>query len=197
MVTKAIHAFLWFLALCAMTGCAGTGGMVTSDQSLSTRSGEATIVFMRPSSFGFAISASVFDVSDKDSRFIGVIEHDTKIAYGVGAGEHVFMVVGESADFMKATVLADKTYYALVTPRMGAWKARFSFKPVRQADFVSKDFEAWDKQTKLVEVSPVAESWAAENAQSIESKRSKYWPAWISKPASEQDSQTLRPEDGR
>jgi hypothetical protein len=80
---------------------------------------------------------------------------------------------------------------------MGAWKARFSFRPVRQADFAGPDFAKWDKETRLVAVSPVAESWAAKNAYSIESKRSKYWPAWISKPANEQDSQTLRPEDGR
>jgi hypothetical protein len=107
------------------------------------------------------------------------------------------MVVSEAADFMKATVLPGKTYYALVTPRMGAWKARFSFQPLRQKDFSSNDFAKWDGDTQLVRSSPEAVAWAQNNSSDIDAKREKYWPEWQSKEQHQRDSQTLNPQDGR
>jgi hypothetical protein len=107
------------------------------------------------------------------------------------------MVVSEAADFMKATVLPGKTYYALVTPRMGTWVARFSFRPLRQNDFSSDDFAKWDSATQLVRASPEAAEWARKNASDIDAKRAKYWPEWQSKEQLQRDSQTLNPQDGR
>ncbi len=50
------------------------------------------------------------------------------------------MVVSEAADFAKADVEAGKTYYVLVTPRMGWWKARFSLRPLMREQLDGKDF---------------------------------------------------------
>ena len=77
----------------------------------------------------FAIQSTVFDVTDDAPRMVGIVSAKTKIAYEVAPGEHHFMVVSEAADFMRADLAAGKTYYALVTPRMGVWRARFSLLP--------------------------------------------------------------------
>lgn len=131
-------ALISFAAL-GLSACGGTV-MVKPDKPLATKADEATMVFMRASMFGGAITAAVYDVTEGEAKFIGLIDHGTKLSYPVKAGEHTFMVVSEAADFMKATVSPGKTYYALVTARPGAWRARFSFKPLRQADLAGPDF---------------------------------------------------------
>lgn len=182
--------------LLALTGC-GSTAMIKSDKAVKVNQGEATIVFMRASMLGAAITAAVYDVTEPESKFIGLIDHSSKLAYSVTPGEHTFMVVSEAADFMKVTASAGKTYYALVTPRPGAWRARFSFKPLRQADLNGPDFPKWDSGTQLMENSPKSEAWAAHNASSVNAKRASYWAEWSGKAAVQQDSQTLREEDGR
>ncbi len=182
--------------LLALAGC-GSTAMVKSDKAVKVSQSEATMVFMRASVFGAAITAAVYDVTGPESKFIGLIDSSSKLAYSVSPGEHTFMVVSEAADFMKVTASAGKTYYALVTPRPGAWRARFSFKPLRQADFNGPDFAKWDSGTQLMENSPKSEAWAASNARSVNAKRASYWVEWSGKAAVQQDSQTLREEDGR
>jgi hypothetical protein len=151
------------------------------------------IVFMRPHAFGGAIQASVFDVTGSgDAKFIGLTNMHTQLSYSLAPGRYIFMVVGESADFMEANIAAGKTYYALVVARPGAWKARFSFVPVRDNE---KRVDQWERT--LRPVTTRNEAWARKNASSIESKRTKYYEAWSSKPESQRAGQTLNAEDGR
>jgi hypothetical protein len=98
---------------------------------------------------------------------------------------------------LKATVSAGKTYYVLVTPRMGVWKARFSFQPLRQANLDNKDFQKWDTHTDFVENTPQSQEWAKKNSPDIEGKRARYWPVWQALSPEVQASMTLNPEDGR
>lgn len=183
-------------ALFVLAGC-GSTAMVKSDKAIKVNQGEATVVFMRATMLGGAISAAVYDVTGSESKFIGLIDHNAKLAYSVTPGEHTFMVVSEAADFMKATVAGGKTYYALVTPRPGAWRARFSFKPLRQADLSGPDFSKWDSGTQLMENSAKSEAWAVSNASSVNAKRASYWAEWSAKAPEQRESQTLREEDGR
>lgn len=188
-------ALVSFVAL-GLSAC-GSTSMLKAEKPLVTKPDEATMVFMRASMFGGAISAAVYDVTGGETKFIGLIDHSTKLSYAVKPGEHTFMVVSEAADFMKATVAPGKTYYALVTARPGAWRARFSFKPLRQADLAGPDFPKWDADTTLVVNSPKSENWAAKNAASVNAKRTSYWAEWQSKAADQRESQTLHEQDGR
>jgi len=159
---------------------------------------DSKVVFLRATNFGGAIAASVFDVTEAGPpKFIGIINRGNKLAYPVKAGLYTFMVVSEAADFMQATVVGGKTYYALVTPRMGVWKARFSFKPVRGDELDGNQFAAWDRGTRLVANTPKTLAWAKDNAADIADKRDRYLPEWTSKPASDRAAQTLNAEDGR
>jgi len=154
---------------------------------------ESKMVFMRPGALGGAVAATVFDVTDADTKIIGIIHMRGKLTYPLKPGVYTFMVVSEAADFMQVTVSPGKTYYALVSPRMGAWKARFSFTPLRGGDSRA---EQWERSTNLQNNPARADNWMRDNASSVDDKRSRWWPVWNNKPESQKASQTLLAEDG-
>ena len=163
--------------------------------------GVATVVFMRSSFVGAAIKTSVYEVTGGETRFIGVMKNKTKIEYETSPGKHTFMVVSEAADFMEADLVAGKTYYSMVTPRTGAWKARFSLIPVRNDGTTkfntgSEKFEKWKKKTKVVSTDEKANAWYEKHQDSVEAKRAKYWVKWQEKTAEELAARTLNPDDG-
>jgi hypothetical protein len=152
------------------------------------------IVFMRPSTLGFAIQSSVFRVTEGTPDVVGIVAAKAKVAYQVDPGEYLFMVIGESADFMSAEVEAGKTYYTLVTPRVGAWKARFSLKPVARPDQDRTQLDGWLRACTWVEKSPATDTWAAENMADIQDKQKRYYKKRMEKDAAERPR--LTPEDG-
>ena len=193
---KAIRTWLILMVPVVLAACGGGAQMTPVSEPPQIRAGESTIVFMRASALGGVVAASVFDVTGPETKFVGLVNYGTKYAHAVKPGQYTFMVIGESADFMQATVLPDRTYYALVTPRVGVWKARFSFKPIRQCELGGSEFASWTSSTKYVVNSAETTSWAVQNAPDINSKRTEYWPEWNKKPQEQRDSQTLRAEDG-
>lgn len=198
---KAMRLLLPLYLLLAV-GCASTKMAIAPEQALSpVNPDQARVVFMRSSFVGSAIQASLFDVSDGDPEFIGIISDGTKLAYETSAGHRVFMVVSEAADFMEADLQAGLTYYGMVTPRMGAWKARFSLWPVRNGpsgeyDVNSDQFQGWLEKTQFVVNTPEAEQWFADNLDSIREKQAKYWAAWQEKSPQDLAKRTLNPDDG-
>lgn len=166
MTTFVSWRYLLIALLAIGLGACGGAAMMKADQEPTIRQGEAMVVFMRSTFVGSAISASVFDVSGPEAKFIGIVNNGTKIAYPV-------------------------------TPRMGVWKARFSFRPVRQNELSGSEFAGWSSSTHFVVNSPETQNWAAQNASDIASKRNQYWPQWNNKPAHDRASQTLNPDDGR
>jgi len=105
----------------------------------------------------------------------------------------MFMVVGESADFMQANLAADKTYFVNVSPRMGVWKSRFSLRPMN-GQVQQEKIDKWVDATREVEVNEKGEQWAIKNMDSIITLKNKYYPVWNRK--AEKDKQTLNIESG-
>lgn len=186
------------LAIVFFYGCAGSVKNmreIPDEQAVYTPDPDrAMIVFMRPSTFGFAIQSSVFEIVDDNPELVGIVAAKKKVAYQVEPGGHLFMVIGESADFMKADLQAGKRYYALVTPRMGMWKARFSLKPIHKDDQESEKLTEWLKECHWVEKTYDSDQWADANMPSIQSKKSEYMQKWLQKP--EPDRPALHVEDG-
>ena len=108
---KAIRTCLILMVPVVLAACGGAQ-MTPSTEPPQIRAGESTIVFMRASALGGVVAASVFDVTEPETKFVGLVNYGTKYAHAVKPGQYTFMVVGESADFMQATVLPDRTYYA-------------------------------------------------------------------------------------
>lgn len=183
-------------------GCASNPMKVSGEVAVSKpAANEAQVVFMRDSFVGSAISASLYDVTEKEPVFIGVITNGTKVIYTTSPGEHTFMVVSEAADFMEANLAAGKTYYSIVTPRMGAWKARFSMWPVKtdpsaEYNTGSKDFESWKNNTKVATNTDAARAWYEVNKASIIKKQQEYWAVWQEKSEADVAKRSLSSEDG-
>lgn len=180
-----------------LSGCASTKMKMVSPEEVVSKAedGKAMVIFMRPSNFGGAIQSSVFEIKNDNPELIGIVSANTKVSYQLDPGNYLFMVVGESADFMSAELIANKTYYALVTPRMGWWKARFSLKPVHRAELDSAEFNDWYEECDWVENTPASDAWAKGNMSSIYAKYKEYHADWIEKSAADRPS--LLPEDGR
>jgi hypothetical protein len=157
--------------------------------------GKSVVIFMRPESLGYQIQSSVFEIKGKLPALVGIIAAETKLAYRLDPGPHLFMVVGESADFMTADLAPNKIYYARVEPRMGVWKARFSFDPVHEERVTTSDLTDWMEDCRWVEKTAESLDWAQENMPSIQAKLDKYYPVWLQKEQSKK--QHLFPIDGK
>lgn len=190
-------AMLFVTVLFLLSGCAGSSSHMkevsANAVNIAPSGQEAAIVFMRPSGLGFAINSSVFDIEGDTNTFVGIVSAKRKIVYTTSPGQHMFMVIGESADFMQADLQAGKTYYALVTPRMGAWKARFSLKPVSKTELSSPEFKEWTDSCTYTENTDSSYYWAKDNAPSIQAKKIDYLPKWQGK--SDADKPFLKAED--
>ena len=156
---------------------------------------------MRPSRLGGGIQASVYDTRHGTNEFIGIVSAKTKVAYLAQPGHHLFMVIGENADFMRADLTAGKTYYVLVSPRIGAWKARFSLLPIHnnaaaKYNTRSADFRDWQQATHFVQTTPAALDWYHDHATSIASKQAAYTVKWNAASAQQKAELTLHHDDG-
>ena len=94
--------FVLFFIL--LTGCASARmkSVPEAQAPYTLAAGETQVIFMRPSFFGGAIQSSVFDATDNKDELIGIVSAGTKVRYVTQSGEHLFMVIGENADFMRA-----------------------------------------------------------------------------------------------
>ena len=201
---RTIRWGIGFVLLAGLMGCQSSL-MVKSGVASSTMptpaSGKALVVFMRPSMLGGAIQSSVYDTHQGDNDFIGIVSTKNKIAYQANPGEHLFMVIAENADFMIAHLDAGKTYYALISPRPGFWKARFSLLPIHnRADakysLKSKDFQKWMLETSWVKVTPAALQWYQQHKASILQKQNEYMLKWNQAPPQQHQQLTLSASDG-
>jgi len=186
-----------------IAGCVATSkDMVRSTAtSHQPEPGKALVVFMRPSRYGGAIQSSVYDTSSASDTFIGIVSSGTKVAYQADPGHHLFMVQGENADFMNADLDAGKTYYVLVSPRMGMWKARFSLLPIHndtaaKYSLKSPNFQKWQADTQFVDKSATADAWYQAHAADISAKRVEYMTKWSAATEQQKAELTLRADDG-
>ncbi len=172
-----------------------------SQQAPQMETGKAMLVIMRPSFYGGAIAASVYDTSGGKTTLIGILGPKDKIAYSVEPGAHRFMVVAENADFMEATLDPGKTYYAVVRARPGMWKARFSLLPVHatsrdEYNLQNHEFQQWNTASEWVERTERADAWFAGNRVSVEGKQRDYLVKWDSMAPNDKAELVLRAEDG-
>ncbi len=66
---------------------------------------------------------------------------------------------------MGAEVEAGKKYYALVTPRVGVWKAQFSLKPINKDELESEKFMDWYSNCSFVENTNSSYQWERVHAR--------------------------------
>lgn len=150
---------------------------VPIETNVTLKADKALVYFIRPEVLGFQIHAAVYD----DNKFIGFVPYNQKLPYLTEPGEHIFMVVSEAADFMKANLLPGKTYYAQIEPRMGVWRARFSLAPVTKEQLGNEKFRKWIAEARLIDNNDLAYQWADNNHESVLKKKEEYFKIWLSK----------------
>ncbi len=163
------------------------------DASYEPISDKAIVIFLRPQILALRIQSEIFDLVSQENKFVGIVSAKEKLAYITEPGNHLFMITGESADFMKADLQANKIYYARVVPRIGVHKARFSLEPIHK-DIEQQNLDSWKKACKTVENTKDSYKWAQRNATNTQIKKGRYLPNWIKKPENEQPF--LKSEDG-
>ena len=176
-------------------------GKHAENQTPTPEEGKALVIFLRSTFVGSAISASVYDAPDGETKFIGIIQNKQRVAYQADPGQHRFMVIAENADFVDATLEAGKTYYVLVSPRMGVWKARFSLFPIHsdaaaEHNVHSADFKKWMSSTQLVEVTDKNIAWYEKTKANIEEKKADYLKKWNAMLPADKAELTIKAEDG-
>lgn len=188
--------FTLIVVMAVFSGCASNLMKPVQKDAAAYKPGanEATIIFLRDSLFGSAFQATVFDVTGEETKFIGIVSHKFKVAYKTTPGKHMFMVVGENGDFMSADLEGGKTYFAMVIPRPGFFKTRFSLNPVHKDEY-HENFASHREDTHFVENTPESLAWYEKNADNIRAKREKDLPRWHKK--AERDKIGLLPEDGK
>ena len=176
-------------------------GKYAENQAPTPEEGKALVIFLRSTFVGSAISASVYDAPDNETKFIGIIQNKQRVAYQAEPGQHRFMVIAENADFVDATLEAGKTYYVLVSPRMGVWKARFSLLPIHSDPAIehnvhSADFKKWMASTQLVEVTDKNIAWYEKTKANIEEKKADYLKKWNAMLPADKAELTIQVHDG-
>jgi hypothetical protein len=152
--------------------------------------GKALVYFLRPSEAAFTGHAAVYD----GDEFVGFSPYNRKLAYQATPGEHLFYVVSEAADFMTADLVAGRTYYAQVEPRMGAWRARYSLWAINADQLKTPEVRGWIDAANPVTNKEEAYVWAKKHAASVNNKREAYYAKWITK--ADDEKPHLKPEDG-
>ncbi len=178
-MNKTIKVIAVVILAAGLFGCA-TPSMnlsVPIDTDIALENDKALVYFIRPTSLGFKIHAAVYD----DDKFIGFVPYNQKLPYLAESGDHLFMVVSEAADFMKANLLPGKTYYVQVEPRMGAWRARFSLVPVTKDQLGTDKVQKLINKARLIKNSDSAYQWASDNHDDVLKKKKVYLEKWQSK----------------
>ncbi len=177
----AIKLLMISIFVSIMVGCGAPHMMVIKDASvaITPQPGKALVVFLRPARMlGDGNVAVLYD----GDQYLGTSTVKTIIPYQAEPGKHLFMVIGESADFMEAELAAGKTYYAVVQIRPGVFGGRFSFHP--QNGQLEKDkIDAWLKVMKPMEPAPAGLAYAEKIAANSKAKKDKYLPEFEQKGA--------------
>jgi len=106
---KMIRVWAAMTLVLLLTGCQSSLMTKSGTAASTVAPDEATVVFLRASSFGGAIQSSVYDVTGGQTTFGGIVSAKTSVRMQVPAGEHLFMVIADNADFMNAKLDAGKT----------------------------------------------------------------------------------------
>ena len=128
--------FCVVLILALMPGCTVSKYMreVQTGTVYAPGSDRALVIFLRPSVEENTYGASVFEATSTEDQLVGILNARNKVAYLTSPGEHIFMSIGQGAEFLKARLDPGKTYYVEITPVRADWKDQFLLRPVKRAE---------------------------------------------------------------
>jgi hypothetical protein len=190
-----------FLATVGTAYAAKKMDISENQQQLDTPPDQSQIIFVRP--VGGLANTSIYDVTNGEPQFIGIIHRWHKLAHIVEPGNYTFMVSTDVPEFIVVNMAAGKTYYAMVFLKFGPWygKDYIGVIPIRKSadkgyQIDSKKFQKWLAKAKFVENNEAAIEWATANHAQIVETQTKNWEKWEAKSDEEIAEQTLEESDG-
>jgi hypothetical protein len=157
---------------------------------LSPPAGQAAIVFMR--STGGSIFTSLFELREPPDRFIGILVSNTRLIHLVAPGRTRFMLVGGSASFLDADLVAGMTYsVGIAQGDLG--EGQFALRPLRAGDLERREWKQCSASCVWVENTERSQEWARTQWSSIQRKKARDLPKWESRA----DRPALMATDGR
>lgn len=180
----------------ALTGCAASSRMVRveSPQPIKPTPDQAVVVFVRPSSFGAAITPTILTST---ARFVGDADPSSHFAVAVPEGQHLFLVWGENTGPLVAQVGKGRIYYVEVSMKPGWWSPRvhlLAIKPTAPSWEHVRDWLAETKQT--VPRGVEGQSYLDGRAEDVTERVRRAKEAWADLGPEEREARTLRASDG-
>jgi hypothetical protein len=163
--------------------------MIKQEPMQNPSAGKAIVNFMRPSSFGGGVQATIWD-SDK---LIGFTAGKMAFQYECDPGKHLFIAWSEYKSPVEAELLPDRVYYIVLRMRMGWWRGRVHQVPINPHHELWSDALTWKKTLPNYKPNPSA---IAEVEAKNHPKIMKYLQKYHTEIADTKHVQYLRPEDG-
>lgn len=167
---------------------------VTGPLAIQPENDRATVVFVRPSSFGAAIKPTIVD---ERGRFMGDAEGNTFFVSQVEPGPHLFFVWAENTGPMMANLLPGRVYFVEVAIRPGAWTARAHLLAIAPRTAQWGNVREWlrDAEPRVPDLAS-GNAYLAERRDDVAERIQRAREAFGELDAVERDDRTLRPEDG-
>ncbi|MBW1924657.1 MAG: hypothetical protein JRF59_10915 [Deltaproteobacteria bacterium] len=185
---RMIQALVVTALVVVLAGC-GAKYMKVTPPMESPPEGKALVNFVRPSFFGKAVSASIWD----GEKLIATVYGKQAFQYECEPGKHLFISWTEYKSPLEADLLPNHVYYVLLRTRMGGWRARVHQVPLNPNHELWSKALAWQKALPNYSFDQaVLATMEAENKEKIREYLRKY----ESEIKGTKYVQYLRPEDG-
>lgn len=193
MVRRAFLVLL--LALLTVTGCASKFMQpATPGTRIAPRSDAATVVFVRPSSFGAALHPTIFD---ERGHFLGDAEASAHFVATVAPGEHMFVVWAENTGPIRATLLPGRVYFIEVSMKPGAFQARAHLLAITPRSEQWSLVREWLGDTKpTVADTAAGDAYLLDRHDGVVDRLRRANEAFAEMDDEERNARTLLPNDG-
>jgi hypothetical protein len=180
------------------TGCSASSEYmrpVVSPQQVKPASDQATVVFVRPSSFGGALKQTILD---GEGRFLGEALPSSRFSVSLPPGEHTFIVWAENTSAVKASLAAGKIYFVEVSLSMGALSARADLVPIKPGTEAWEMLEGWLAETDAFDPDAAGgQAYLAERKEDVDERIKRAREHLANYDAEDLTAHTLRPQDGK
>lgn len=161
---------------------------------IAPRSDVATVVFVRPSSFGAAIHPTIFD---ERGSFLGDAEPSAHFVAHVTPGQHMFVVWAENTGPIRANLLPGRVYFIEVSMKPGVWQARAHLLAITPRTEQWGRVREWLADTKPTVADLTAgQSYLTDRRDEVLERIKRANEAFAEMDDEERFARTLGPEDG-
>lgn len=161
---------------------------------IAPRTDTATVVFVRPSSYGAALHPTILD---EHGNFLGDAEPSSHFVATLPPGEHMFVVWAENTGPIRATLLPGRVYFVEVAIKPGALQARAHLLAIAPDTEQWPKLRDWMADTKPIVADLVAgQAYLNDRHDDVLERIHRAHEAFAEMDEDERNDRTLRPNDG-